>query len=303
MNWISGLQCAVDYVEEHLTEDIDYIKVAERAYSSVYHFCRIFGIVCGFTLGEYIRKRRLTLAAAELLEKRVKVTDAAFKYGYETPESFSRAFYKFHGVMPSQVKQGCPLKSFSRLTLKVEKTGCNEMNYRVEERQKLILFGYKKRFEGVPFGDDRERQEDAFFRSTRAKQWLLRGASHTPDTSYCIVNNIDEKGYDFYIAYNLDEWTRKEIFNSAVTGVNFMEQMGFEQIMIPSQTYVVFETPKMRRPIMDYIALRKRIVTEWLTSSNYIFAEAPEVAVMHWPVCGESADRRFIEICIPIEKN
>ena len=117
------------------------------------------------------------------------------------------------------------------------------------------------------------------------------------------MNNIDEKGYDFYIAYNLDEWTRKEIFNSAVTGVNFMEQMGFEQIMIPSQTYVVFETPKMRRPIMDYIALRKRIVTEWLTSSNYIFAEAPEVAVMHWPVCGESADRRFIEICLPIEKN
>lgn len=92
MDWISGLQCAVDYVEEHLTEDIDYVKVAERAYSSVYHFCRVFGIVCGFTLGEYIRKRRLTLAAAELLEKRVKVTDAHSNTDTKRPKAFPALF-------------------------------------------------------------------------------------------------------------------------------------------------------------------------------------------------------------------
>lgn len=108
MDWIQGIQKAIEYIEEHITEEIDYEEAAKRAYTSSFHFQRVFGLLCGFTLGEYIRRRRLTLAGKDLLSSDMKVIDVAFKYGYETPESFSRAFQKFHGIIPSQVKSGIP---------------------------------------------------------------------------------------------------------------------------------------------------------------------------------------------------
>ena len=302
MDWFQGIQKAIDYIEENITEKIDYEEVAQRAYSSSFHFQRVFGIMCGFTLGEYIRRRRLTLAGNELLSKSMKVIDVAFKYGYETPESFSRAFYKFHGVMPSQVKNGCFLKSFSRLSVRLDLIGGIEMNYKIQEIPEKIFVGYKKRFTGVPYGEERVKQEKEFITTTRAKQWLLIGASCAYSTDYMVITNIDDDGYDFYVAYELDEWTRKELFNSNVTGVDFMDKMGFETLIIPKQTYAIFETEKKKRPISDYTDIRKRIVTEWLPTSNYVFANAPEVVAMHWRPNGEWEKERYIKICLPIEK-
>ena len=302
MDWIQGIQKAIDYIEENITEKIDYEEVAKRAYSSSFHFQRVFGIMCGFTLGEYIRRRRLTLAGNELLRKNMKVIDVAFKYGYETPESFSRAFYKFHGIMPSQVKNGYSLKSFSRLSVRLDLIGGIEMNYKIEEKPEIILVGYKKRFTGVPYGEERVKQEEEFITTTRAKQWLLIGASCDYSTDYMVITNIDDDGYDFFVAYELDEWTRKELFNPNVTGVDFMNKMGFETLIIPKQTYAVFETEKKKRPIADYTDIRKRIVTEWLPTSGYVFANAPEVVAMHWRPKGEWAKERYIEMCLPIEK-
>ena len=162
-------------------------------------------LTCGFTLGEYIRRRRLTLAGNDLLSKKMKVIDVAFKYGYETPESFSRAFYKFNGIMPSQVKNGCSVKFFSRLFVKPDFIGGIEMTYKIEEKSEIILVGYKKRFTGVPYGEERIKQEEAFLTSTRAKQWLLIGAFCDYSTDYMVITNIDDDGYDFYVAYKLDE--------------------------------------------------------------------------------------------------
>ena len=302
MDWIENLQNAIDYIEENITEKIDYEEVAKRAYSSTFHFQRVFGITCGFTLGEYIRRRKLTLAGNDLLSKKMKVIDVAFKYGYETPESFSRAFYKFHGIMPSQVKNGSSLKSFSRLSVKLNLIGGTEMNYKIEEKPEITLVGYKKRFTGVPYGEERVKQEESFLTSTRAKQWLLIGASSDYSTDYMVVTNIDDDGYDFYVAYELDEWTRKELFNPKMTGVDFMDKMDFEIIVIPKQTYVVFETEKKKRPIADYTEIRKKIIAEWLPSTNYVFANKPEVVAMHWRPNGEWEKERYIEIRLPIEK-
>ena len=95
MDWMAGLQRAIDYVEAHLTDDIDYAAAAKEAVSSSFHFQRVFSIICGYTLGDYIRMRRLSLAADELMRTNEKVIDIALKYGYDTPESFSRAFYPF----------------------------------------------------------------------------------------------------------------------------------------------------------------------------------------------------------------
>ncbi|MDD3173091.1 MAG: AraC family transcriptional regulator [Herbinix sp.] len=146
MDWITGIQRAIDYVEAHITESIDYEKVAMRAYSSSFHFQRVFSILCGFTLGEYIRARRLSLAGSELLGSNEKVIDIAMKYGYDTPESFSRAFTRFHGISPSQAKNsGCALKSFSRLSVKLILNGGNIMDYRIETKDAFKIIMKKKR--------------------------------------------------------------------------------------------------------------------------------------------------------------
>ena len=176
------------------------------------------------------------------------------------------------------------------------------MNYKIQEIPEKILVGYKRRFTGVPYGEERVTQEKEFITTTRAKQWLLIGASCAYSTDYMVITNIDDDGYDFYVAYELDEWTRKELFNSNVTGVDFMDKMGFETLIIPKQTYAIFETEKKKRPISDYTDIRKRIVTEWLPTSNYVFANAPEVVAMHWRPNGEWEKERYIKICLPIEK-
>ena len=226
MDWIQRIQKAIDYIEEHVTEKINYDEVAKHAYSSSYHFQRMFAITCNVTLGEYVRRRKLTLAVNDLLNKQ-KVIDVAFKYGYESSESFSRAFYKYHGVTPSKVKKGCSVKCYPRLCLEIDTTLKSNINYKIEEKPELILIGYKKRFTGVPYGEERTKQEREFLTTTRAKQWLLLGASCDYSTDYMVITNFDGDGYDFYVAYELDEWTRKEIFNPNVTGVDFMGKMGF----------------------------------------------------------------------------
>lgn len=301
MDWIQGIQNAINYIEEHITEDIDYNKIAKAAYSSSYHFQRVFGIMCGMTLGEYIRRRRLTLAGNELLSNNANVTDLAYKYGYDTPESFSRAFKRFHGINPSQVKKERSLNSFSRLSIKIDLVGGNELKYKIKEMSEFVLVGYKKHFTGVPYGDERAKQEEEFLSTTRAKQWLLIGASSDYSTDYCIITNINDDGYDFYIAYELDEWTRKKLYDSQVTGVDFIEKMGFETITIPQSLYAVFETERKKRPICDYVDIRKKIITEWLPASDYLIADAPELVIMHWRPQGEWEKERYIEICVPIE--
>ena len=118
MNWTSGIQAALDYIEEHLTDELDINAIAAQAACSGFYFQRIFGILCGLTLGEYIRYRRMTCAGEELSAGGAKVIDVALKYGYDSPESFSRAFMRFHGITPSEAKK-CPagLRSFSPLSV------------------------------------------------------------------------------------------------------------------------------------------------------------------------------------------
>ena len=105
MDWVTGIQKAIDYIENHITEKLDYEEIAENAFSSPYHFQRVFSILCGYTLGEYIRNRRLALAGTELAADKIKVIDAAVKYGYDSPDSFTRAFPRFHGITPSAARE------------------------------------------------------------------------------------------------------------------------------------------------------------------------------------------------------
>ena len=300
MRWIERIQNAIDYIEEHITEKIDYAQIAKQAFCSSYHFQRVFGITCGVTVGEYIRMRKLTLAGETLINSKEKVIDVAYKFGYDTPESFSRAFYKFHKVLPSKIK-GCKLNSFPRMTINFDVLNDKAMKYKVENLPEKILFGYKKRFSGVPYGAERERQEKEFFTTTRFKQWLLLGASCDYSTDYCIITDVDDDGYNFYIAYQLDEYTIQDLFDPKVTGVNFVNDLNFEKIVIPKGKYLIFETEKKKYPIVDYLDIRNKIITDWLPKTNYNLIDAPEVTVMHWRPKGEWQKERYIEIRLPIE--
>ena len=135
MDWIQGIQRAIDYVEENMTEEIDFEEVARQACSSSFHFQRIFHILCGFSLGAYIRMRRLSLAGEELSKEKGRIIDTAMKYGYDTPESFSRAFTRFHGITPSEAKHSGNVKIFTPLSVKLTLTGGSKMDGRIEKRE------------------------------------------------------------------------------------------------------------------------------------------------------------------------
>lgn len=299
MDWITGLSKAIDYIEEHLTDDIDYNEVAKRAYSSSYHFQRVFSILCGYTLGEYIRNRRLTLAGNDLKNEDGKVIDIALKYAYENPDSFSRAFSNFHGVNPSVAREnGSVLKSFSRLHLKLSLEGGNTMNYRIEEKKTRIYTGYARHFDGVP--GNRWEQEKEFFCNTRANQYLLQGMADDSTAIYNIITNIDDSGYDFYIAALLPDHMRERIEEDCILGKEDAKRFGM--IEIPKTTYAVFETDKAKFPTMLHMELRRQIITEWLPSSGYELADGAEITLTHW-YKKPRHEERFIELWLPVIKN
>ena len=298
MDWITGMQKAIDYIEANLTEEIDYEKVAAESFSSSYHFQRVFSILCGYTLGEYIRLRRLSLAGAELANGKEKVVDIALKYGYDNPDSFAKAFQKFHGITPSQAHaDGSMLKSFSRLSIKISLEGGNTMNYRIEEKDEMILTGYKRRFSGVP--GEREEQEKDMYVNTRVFQYILQGLSGNIEMNYDIITNIDDDGYDFYIAKQLTEYLRNNLNKTSVLGEEYAKH--FENIVIPQCTYAIFETERCSYPTTIFLDLRKKIASEWLPNSGYQLANAPELVVTHW-FRGNKSNQRYRELWIPIEK-
>ncbi len=247
----------------------------------------------------------MSLAGSELAACNAKVIDVALKYGYESPDSFAKAFQKFHGILPSAAHtNGSCLNSFSRLVLKISLEGGTIMNYKIEEKPEMILTGYKKRFTGVPYGPDREEQEGQLFITTRAKQWMLRGANIRNSnmvTDICVITNVDDDGYDFYYAAKLGEYERENINNSEITGIDCMEQFGFENIVIPKQTYAIFTTEKQQYPVAEYMDIRQRIVSQWLPSTDWVLAEAPELSMYCW-WSGEKKLERYIEIWLPVEK-
>ena len=298
MNWITGMQKAIDYIEANLTEEIDYEKVAAESFSSSYHFQRVFSILCGYTLGEYIRLRRLSLAGAELANGKEKVIDVALKYGYDSPDSFAKAFQKFHGITPSQARaDGSMLKSFSRLSIKISLEGGSTMNYRIEEKDGMILTGYKRRFSGIP--GERMEQEKEMYVKTRPLQYILQGLSGDVVKNFDIITNIDDEGYDFYIASQLNEYSRNNLNEDGVLGEEFAKY--YENVTIPKCTYAIFETERCAYPTMTFLDLRRKIASEWLPNSEYQLKNAPELVVTHW-FEGEKRNQRYRELWIPIEK-
>ena len=300
MDWITGIQNAINYIENHITEELDYEQIAKESFSSSFHFQRVFSILCGYTLGEYIRNRRLTLAGVELSNTRDKVIDVAYRYGYDNPESFAKAFQKFHGITPSQARGGgATLKSFSRLSIKVTLEGGSIMNYRIEQKKPLVLFGYKAHFTGSP--KERQLQDHNFICGTRLKHAALQYLAHDADTTYNVFTNISDEGYDFSIAACLGKDGWEDIVNT------FGDEVAdwFEEIVIPGGTYLVCEGERCQYPANYADDLYREAVANLMSNSSYELAPGPEVEIVHW-FYKEGNEKlnssRYLELWLPIEK-
>ena len=258
MEWISGLQKAIDYIEEHLTEDLDFAEIAAQAYSSNFHFQRVFSILCGFTLGEYIRCRRLTQAGSELASTDSRVIDTALKYGYDSPESFSRAFVKFHGIKPTQARlMKAELKSFSRLSIKLILEGGTKMDYRIEKRDAFSVVAKRKRFSG---GSEITQQ-------SIHKAWEECNTDGTID-KLCRYVKPDGVFGDAIVGICFDNPHEGDFDYAIGTACEESEVAeGLTIETIPANTWVVFKG-QGRMPDA-FQELYKQLYTEFFPTSNY----------------------------------
>ena len=147
MEWLKCIKSSINYIEEHIKENISIEDIATNSYVSSYYLQVGFQIMTGYSIGEYIRNRKLYLAAVALLNNK-KIIDVALDYGYETPESFSKAFKRFHGFSPRQVHNH-KIKRFDPLTISIEIKGgeIKEMNYKVTDMFPIKLIGFVKEFD------------------------------------------------------------------------------------------------------------------------------------------------------------
>ena len=262
-----GLQSAIDYIEAHLLEELDIRNVAARAYLSPFYFQRVFGALCGITVGEYIRRRRLTLAAQELADPRRRVLDIALKYGYDSPDSFARAFRRFHGVLPSEARaNGVPLRSYLPLHIKLTLEGGHTMEYRIEEKAPFTVVGVCR-----TFNTETSYQEIPKF----WQEWLAQGETRPILGMYGVCVDMGGKDFDYYIADDYRPWQPLP--------------QGCETRAIPGGTWAVF--PTTLAALQD---TNTRIWSEWLPSSGeYRLAGSYNVELY-------TDDVNHVEIWIPV---
>lgn len=268
MDWITGIQRALDYTEAHLTDTVDYETAARQAASSAFHFQRMFTMLCGFTLGDYIRMRRLTLAAQDLTCTQDKVIDIALRYGYDTPESFSRAFTRFHGVTPTQARHGGSVKSFSPLFVKLILSGGNTMDYRIEKKGAFPLI-CKKIQVHKPQGETATADISAFWAQCSADGTMDKLCPYGKFDSLqgllgvCFSGEMENSGFPYAIGAEYNGTPVKEA--------------GLDIVEIPAYTYAVFTC---KGPMPDaFRDTYQKICTEFFPQSGYDYAGGVELEV------------------------
>lgn len=268
MDWITGISKAIDYIEEHITEPTDYARAAKEACSSPFNFQRVFALLCGYTLGDYVRMRRLTLAGEELLSTDAKVIDVALKYGYDSPESFSRAFTRFHGVSPSAVRKGAAIRSFSRICVKLILTGGSIMEYRIEKKQAAKIICRRREF--TKPGDDYTNREIPEFWNECGRDgsiqklcgYIKNSAQFKGLLGVCFSTEMTDSGFPYGIGAEYDGES---------------DPQDFEIVEIPAYTYAVF-TVRGRMPDAFRETYRK-ICTEFFPQSGYEYGNGVEIEV------------------------
>lgn len=280
MEWVERLNESINYIEEHLTSEIDYEQLGRIACCSAYHFQRMFTYMADVTLSEYIRRRKMSLAAVDLQSGDEKVIDIAEKYGYHSPTAFNRAFQSVHGIAPSAVKgEGVSVKSFPPITFTVAVKGAEEMNYRIETKEAFRIIGVsaplerelEKNFATVP-----QMWERVSTDGTIEKLAGMMDAQPMGLLGVCACN--DEEQWKYYIAVSSTKKSDE-----------------FEEYMVPASTWAVFSGTGTNQSIQE---LEQRIIREWLPTSGYEYANAPDIEVYLNP----DPQNAQYEVWIPVTK-
>lgn len=278
MEWVERLNNAMRYLEKHLTEKIDYERIGQIACCSAFHFQRMFTYMAGIPLSEYIRRRKMSLAAMDLQTQ--KVVDVAEKYGYQSPTAFNRAFQSVHGVAPSAVKSGgVTVKSFLPITFTITIKGTEAMDYRIETKDAFRIIGVsqplhkeiEQNFHTVP-----QMWQDAARNGTIQKLAGLMDAQPLGILGVSACHN--EEQWKYFIAVASTKATDE-----------------FEEFQVSAATWAIFSGTGSNQSIQD---LEQRIITEWLPTSGYEYANAPDIEVYLNP----DPQNAQYEVWIPVVK-
>ena len=281
MDWIKRLNAAINYIEEHLTDEPDYEQLGRIACCSAYHFQRMFGYMAGTSLSEYLRRRRMSRAAVDLQSGDLKIIDIAAKYGYESPTAFNRAFQSVHGFAPSQAREeGRILSSFPPISFQITIKGAVQMDYRIEKKGAFRIVGLsapldqeiEKNFETVPGIWGKAAQD-----GTIAKLASMMNAQPMGMLGVSACNGAAEQ-WRYYIAV-----------------ASNLPADDFEEYVVPAATWAIFSGQGNGILIQE---LEKRIVTEWLPTSGYEYGTGPDVEVYLDP----TPENTRYEVWIPVIK-
>lgn len=272
----ADIQNALAYIEENLTGDLNVRDIAKQAFLSPFYFQRIFGAMCGISVGEYIRCRRLTLAGEELVGTDAKIIDIAAKYGYDSPDSFNRAFQRFHGIVPSAArKAGARLVSFAPVKIKQTLEGLHRMEYRIVEKPQFTVMGVSRKF----------RPETSY--QQIPEYWTeMFGQPDFPLMGVygiCIDDNGADGEFEYWIADNYIPW--KEI------------PAGCSSMVIPGGTWAVF--PCSMKTLQD---TNTRMWQDWLPGCREYKLSGSFNLEVYGPPCEEDPGETYVELWLPVEK-
>lgn len=273
--WIEGFQRSIDFIEQNLCEALDISRIAGKAALSPFYYQRIFGALCGMTVGEYVRARRMTLAAQELSGSDARVIDIAVKYGYDSPDSFARAFQRFHGITPSQAREpGASLRSFAPMHIKVTLEGGGMLDYRIVEKASFTIVGIKRRF-----NSETSYQEIPKYWSEWASD--MRGLKGM----FGVCMDMEGKDFDYWIADLYAPW--KDIPEGCGTA------------QIPGGLWAEFTC---KGPLPDSLQrVNTQIWSEWLPAlTGYQLAGNYSLEVYMPPA--EKPEDTISYICIPLKR-
>lgn len=283
MEWIEAIGNAIDYIEENIMEELSVSDIANYVNISGFYFQKGFSMLCGYTVGEYIRRRRLSLAGSELLSSDIKIIDLALKYGYDSPDSFTKAFVRFHGSTPTEVrKSGMAVKSFAPLRIKILLDGGTVMEYRIEEKKafKVMgvsgMFSYESANTEIPaFWDEQH------VKATEKKVLGMYGI--------CYDEEMAGNKFKYMIADDLDEEAAAE--------------KGLEICEIPAHKWAIFPCRgAMPMPLQE---INRRIFSEWLPQNQYEIAEGFNIEYYSNPADfknGMQDSEYYAEIWMPVKE-
>ena len=278
MEWINRLNSAINYIEEHINDEIDMEQVGKVAGCSSYHFQRMFAYMAEIPLSEYIRRRKMSLSAVDLLAGQ-KVLDVALRYGYDSPTSFNRAFKNLHGIAPSMISnEGVSIKSFPPIHFHMSIKGDCEMNYRIVKKDAFRVVGIS-----MPLEKELEKNLDKV-----PQMWARAGMDGTM-AQLAGMMNADIKGIlGISTCNNAEDWN---YYIAVASALEKPENM--QEYEVPACTWAIFSGEGAPQSIQE---LEMSIVRDWLPTSGYEYANAPDIEVY----LNSDPEQMMYEVWIPV---